>query len=62
MNKYQKIASQVSKDMMKKELYQVSGDFTYRECRNASMCYFRERKISLAGARAYKNYFKDKWF
>lgn len=62
MNKYQKIAAQCAKDALEKEIYQMSGDSTFRELRNASMRYFRKSKVSLKGARAYKRYFKDKWF
>ena len=41
MNKYQKIAAQCAKDALEKEIYQMSGDSTFRELRNASMRYFR---------------------
>lgn len=59
MNKYQKIASKVAKDMVSKDVYK---GFTYNRAKNASLAYFREVNMSIKGALAYKNYFKDKWY
>ncbi len=59
MNKYQKVASQVAKDMMHKELY---SNWTYRQAKNACLGYFKDSGINIAGAFAYKNHFKDKWY
>lgn len=61
MNKYQRIAAQTAKDDLRKD-YIVGLNMSFREVRNWHMNYFRTRKLSLEGARAYKNYFKDKWF
>lgn len=59
MNKYQKIACKVAKDMMQKDIYK---NFTYRRAKNATLAYFKEVQMPIRGAIAYKNYFKDKWY